>query len=379
MQEIDLERMRIARGKRVSTHLVEQVRRRSFDRIEILALYAELRQGGEQRPGVRMLRGIKHLVARADLHNVARIHDRDAVGYVGNHAKVMGDVDRRKLILLLQFADQVQDLSLNRYVKRGSRLIADEDFWVAGHGDGDDHALPHAAGKFVRILLIAPLRFRDSNVVDDLNRALFCRLAGQPLMQLERFFDLPADGFERVEARHRVLHDHGDLFAADLRPLLLGFKLGKIHAVIPDLAGIHPTVLIQKANEVLCEHRFAGAGFAYDCKAFALVNIKRNAADGMEHLPAQAKLHIKVFYRQNYFLFHSTKTSLHVVLRIGRIGEGIAHQIEADRNDRKYDRRNDQLITKARRHHQAAAFVHQVAKRRNADRQAKADVAKEYL
>ena len=75
-----------------------------------------------------MLRGIKHLVARADLHNVARIHNRDAVGYVGNHAKVMGDVNRRKLIFLLQLADQVQDLSLNRYVKRGSRLIADEDF-----------------------------------------------------------------------------------------------------------------------------------------------------------------------------------------------------------------------------------------------------------
>ena len=93
-------------------------------------------------------------------------------------------------------------------------------------------------------------------------------------MQLERFLDLPADGFERVKARHRVLHDHGDLFAADLRPFLFGLELRKIHAVVPDLAGIHPAVLIQQADKVLREHRFAGAGLTHDREAFALVNIE---------------------------------------------------------------------------------------------------------
>ena len=42
-----------------------------------------------------------------------------------------------------------------------------------------------------------------------------------------RLGDLLADGVDRVEARHRLLEDHGDVVAADL-PHALGIESGKV-------------------------------------------------------------------------------------------------------------------------------------------------------
>src|SRR5437016_3543220 len=40
-------------------------------------------------------------------------------------------------------------------------------------------------------------------------------------MQLERLGDLPADGEDRIQARHRVLEDHRDVVAADAPDLVV--------------------------------------------------------------------------------------------------------------------------------------------------------------
>ena len=47
-------------------------------------------------------------------------------------------------------------------------------------------------------------------------------------MEFQSFFDLPADGLQRVEARHRVLHDHGDFFPAEALPVLFFLERGEI-------------------------------------------------------------------------------------------------------------------------------------------------------
>ncbi len=42
-----------------------------------------------------------------------------------------------------------------------------------------------------------------------------------PQMDAQRLAELAADGQHRVEGGHRILKDHGDLFAADVLHLLL--------------------------------------------------------------------------------------------------------------------------------------------------------------
>ena len=169
---------------------------------------------------------VEHLVAGAKLHDVARIHDGDAVGHVGHHAKVMGDVDGGEVILFLHGLDQLQNLRLNGHVQSGGRLVADEDLRPAGDGDGDDHPLAHTAGKFVGILLVAPLGVVNAHVAQHFQHGLVGILAFQTLMQLHGLLNLLADGFQRVQGGHGVLKHHGNLFAPDFQPVLVGLEFG---------------------------------------------------------------------------------------------------------------------------------------------------------
>ena len=65
----------------------------------------------------------------------------------------MGDVDDRNAALLLDAADELEDLCLNGHIQCGGGLIADEQVGVAGQGNGNDHALTHTAGQLVRVAL----------------------------------------------------------------------------------------------------------------------------------------------------------------------------------------------------------------------------------
>lgn len=145
---------------------------------------------------------------------------------------------------MLKLLEQLQNLRLNGHIKRGGRLVADEDFGVAGDGDGDDHALAHAAGELVRIILHALLRLQNADVAQDLDGLFLCRNALKPLVQLQRFADLRAHGLQRVQRGHWILEYDGDFLAADLDPILILFVFGDIRAVIPDFTGFHPAVFV---------------------------------------------------------------------------------------------------------------------------------------
>ena len=55
----------------------------------------------------------------------------------------------------LQLAQQVEDLRLDRDVERRRRLVGDEQRRLAGERHRDQHALPHAAGQLMRIVVDA--------------------------------------------------------------------------------------------------------------------------------------------------------------------------------------------------------------------------------
>ena len=79
------------------------------------------------------------------------------------------------------------------------------------------------------------LRGRNAHALQHAHRLGLGRGAVEPAMVDERLRDLEADGQHRIEARHRLLEDHGDPVAAHLAHLLLG-KVEEVAALEQDLA-----------------------------------------------------------------------------------------------------------------------------------------------
>ena len=139
-------------------------------------------------------------------------------------AEVVGDHDDRAAEVLLQLRHQVQDLRLRRHVERRRRLVGDQQVGIADQRHRDHHALAHAAGELVRV------------VVDARARRAGCRppSAARARARVACFFDTSRWSriastscapivVHRVQRRHRILEDHRDLVAAD-RP-----QLARVH------------------------------------------------------------------------------------------------------------------------------------------------------
>ena len=99
------------------------------------------------------------------LHHAAGVHHGDLVRHLRHHAEVMGDQHDRHAGLALQVAQQVQDLRLHRHVQRGGGLVGDQQVGRAGQGHRDHHALAHAAGHLVRILVQPAVGGGDADAV----------------------------------------------------------------------------------------------------------------------------------------------------------------------------------------------------------------------
>ena len=109
--------------------------------------------GGQQRLGVGMAGVGKEFFNRGTFHDAAGIHDQHAVAMLGNDAQVVRDEQRGSAQVLVQAAQQVQDLLLHSHIERSGRFIGNDEFRAAGKCHGNDHALAHAAGKGAGVLV----------------------------------------------------------------------------------------------------------------------------------------------------------------------------------------------------------------------------------
>ena len=145
------------------------------------------------------------------LHHFAATHDDDAIGKMLDDAEIVGDEHDRHAETLLQRAQQIEDLRLDRHVERGRRLIGDEQIRFIGECHGDHDTLALAAGHFMRIGIDAALGFGNADELEQFQHAHLGLFEGHALVMDERFGDLPADRIERIKRGHRLLEDHGDL------------------------------------------------------------------------------------------------------------------------------------------------------------------------
>jgi len=144
-------------------------------------------------------------------------HHRDAVGHLGDDAKVVRDEEERQVVARFQLSKQLQDLRLDRDVERRCRLVGDDERWPAGERDGDHHALPHSAGQLMRVVADAPRRIGNPDRLEQLLGARPRFGARGLAVHDERFGDLVADAHHRVQRRHRLLEDQRDARAAHSR------------------------------------------------------------------------------------------------------------------------------------------------------------------
>ena len=89
-------------------------------------------------------------VGRADLADLAEVHDDDAVADVLHHREVVRDEDQREAVALLHVLEQVEDLRLHRHVERRHGLVADDQLRLGDDGARDRDALALATGELVR-------------------------------------------------------------------------------------------------------------------------------------------------------------------------------------------------------------------------------------
>ena len=237
--------------------------------------------------------GVKDLLQRAVFHDLAGVHDGHVVAEGGYNAQIMGDQQDGGVEFLLQILHHFQHLSLNGHVQSGGGLIGDEQFGAAGDGDGDHHALLHAAGELMGIIVLT--ESRDTHQLQDLAHALTQFSLGQLLfVELDDLGDLVAHAVDGVQTGHGILEHHGSLGAAQLAQIL--FLHGEngvavqIDLALGDLGGVGG----QHTEDGQGGGGFTGAGFTHQTEGLAAADGQIDTVDGLDHFAVGHVVNVKV-------------------------------------------------------------------------------------
>ena len=134
----------------------------------------------------------------------------------------MGDQHQRHAALALQAAQQIEDLRLDRDVKRRGGFIGDQQLGVARDGHGNHDPLVHATRQLVRVGPQASLRVRHTHLLKQLDGAALGRLAVHTEVDPEGLGQLKTNRKTGVKAGGRFLKNHGHVFAGQAVALFRG-------------------------------------------------------------------------------------------------------------------------------------------------------------
>src|SRR6185437_59535 len=255
-----------------------QPRHRTVDLRQPVGRAGERGDRAHQPDRIGVARPLDDVAQRADFGDAPGIHDRHAVGSLGDDADVVGDQHDSRAMVAAELLDEGDDLRLDRHVERRGRLVGDDELRIAAQRQRDDDALAHAAREVVGVVVEALGRGRDADFGEQLDRARAGLARRHLAVRGNRLDELSADAVERVEAGQRILEDGADALAADL-PQPLGRE------VVDALAGKHDTACrdaprpVDEADDGGAGHRFAGAGFADHAQHLAGADLERHIVD----------------------------------------------------------------------------------------------------
>ena len=207
--------MRASRLEAAAIGHVHDRRHPAGDRGQLAMARAQMRQRAQQAGRIGMQRPHQRVVDRGILDHLAGIHRDHARAGLGDDAEVVRDQHQRRVRGLAEVAQQFQDLRLHGDVERRGRLVGDQQLRPADQAGRDHHALAHAAGELMRIVVDAPLRRGDADAAEHVEGPLPRLFLADAGVDAQRLGDLVADGEHRIERAHRLLEDHGNAAAAD--------------------------------------------------------------------------------------------------------------------------------------------------------------------
>ena len=297
-------RVRTTRREAAGLGRVDEVGRTSGDGdqspLPDLALVAlELWQRAEECLRVRVLGVVEELVTRGLLDDLACVHDHHVVRCLGHDAHVVRDEDHGHVVLLPERVEEVEDLRLDRHVERRRRLVGDQEPRAARERDRDHHALPHAAGEAMRIVVEPLGRARNPDLFEEVHCALPGLLLRDVPVREDRLRDLRPDLQGRVQRGHRVLEDHRDLVAADV--LHLAFrKLRQVLAVEEHLAAHDPRRRLRdEAHDRERSDRLPATGLADNAERLPLLQREADAVDRLHDALTREEVGLEVVDLEN--------------------------------------------------------------------------------
>ena len=143
-------------------------------------------------------RGLRNSALRSVFSaTTPRVHDGNLVADVLHHRQIVGDEQERQVQLLLQVAQQVQDLGLNRDIQRRDGFVADDEVRLQCQCAGDADALTLAARELMgkQVPLVGTQPHRREQLRDP-----FLAFRGTAdLLNVERAADDVGGGLARIE------------------------------------------------------------------------------------------------------------------------------------------------------------------------------------
>ena len=232
------------------------------------------RNTADQSLRILMLRSIENVVSRAIFYNIARIHYSNVVTHTRNDSQIMCNHQDRHAKLILQLHHQLQDLCLNRHIKRCRRLISNQQLRLTRQRNCYHDSLTHTTGKLMWILFQTFFRLIDTDQLQKLNRPClnltFCFIC----MKLQNLANLITDCVHRIETRHRILENNSHLIAAQLLHFFFGHVIDSVSVKIKRTAQKLSWMCSQPHQRVCC-HRFSGTTLPYDAENLTLGNMQR--------------------------------------------------------------------------------------------------------
>ena len=122
-----------ARMKNTSTRRVHRAWDFAFDDFVSPARFQRWirnRHRFEECFGIRMQWIVEQFVCIRQFNHLAEIHHRDTVADMSDDAEIVRNEEIRQAELIAQILEQVDDLRLNRHIKSGNRLVADNKFGI---------------------------------------------------------------------------------------------------------------------------------------------------------------------------------------------------------------------------------------------------------
>ena len=160
-----------------------------------------------------MLRALHDLGHRALLYQQAFFHDRHTIGKAAHQIQVVGNHQHGHAGLALQISQQIQNLPPQRHIQRCGGLVGQQQTRTAGQRHGNHGALPLAAAELVGKALRTALGLGNAGGSQQLHRLLARLRFAQRLLELQHLRHLIAHHHQRVQRRHRLLKNHGDVVA----------------------------------------------------------------------------------------------------------------------------------------------------------------------